>query len=67
MIGMSHDFYTHQKEDTFKRKEGEGGYFFLNLERLDLITCMSKYFFSIWVHLGRGDSWPRRELHSEAS
>lgn len=67
MVWASHDFYTHQKEDIFKRKEGEGGCFSVNLERLDLITCMSKYFFSIWVHLGRGDSRPHRELRSEAS
>lgn len=66
MIGTSHDFYTHQKEDIFKRKEGEGGYFSLNLERLDLITCMSKYFFPF------GFTWEEAiaghvELHSEAS
>lgn len=65
---MSQDSHTDRKEDIFsKREEKERGCFSLTLERLHLITCMSKYFFSIWVHLGRGDSLPRRELHSEAS
>ena len=50
-----------------EKKEGEKVSFSLNLERLDLIACMSEYFFSIWVNLGRGDSLPHQELHSEAS
>lgn len=68
--GCDESWYLYRTEGRFflkEKKERERGVSVWIWKDSDLITCMSRYFFSTWVHLGRGGSWPRQGLRSEAS